>query len=380
MTYNVPMRARLVISAVFLIACGGATPDAANPSNAASNAAGDSTKSAGASSDPNLVTQMDCGDFHNCARMGDGHVECWGRNRDGELGDGGNSDDASKPRSVEGVTDVAQVAVGSNFSCARFSNGKVSCWGSGKILGDGRDVEKQKPTEIAGLNDVVELQAGGYVVCARTSAGAAKCWGLTAVDKSDFNSGVDHVAAAGAHACVLLKDGAVRCWGEGGWAPDARATFSNPGISRATAISSGDSFACALSVSGDVTCFGRNEQGELGANPDEDNHVQPVAVRGIKEAIGIGSAESHSCAILRDKSISCWGSNTEGELGRGTTTTQELAGAVGGISNVVNVVPGADHVCARTQAGSVYCWGNNRYGQIGDGSKAARLTPVKISF
>jgi alpha-tubulin suppressor-like RCC1 family protein len=177
-----------------------------------------------------------------------------------------------------------------------------------------------------------------------------------------------------------VSGGAVHCWGEGGWAPDAKSTFANPGISGATAISSGDSFACALSVDGIVSCFGRNEQGELGANPDEDNHVKPLAVRDVNGATAIGSAESHSCAILKGGSVSCWGSNTEGELGRGTTTTQELAATVGGIANVVSVVPGADHVCARTADASVYCWGNNRYGQIGDGSKDPRLTPAKISF
>ncbi len=367
------MPRRPVISAVFLIACGGATPDAARPSSVA-------TASNVAPSGPNAITQMDCGDFHNCARMGDGHIACWGRNEDGELGDGGDSGDASKPKKVEGLTDVAQVAVGSNFSCARFASGKVSCWGSGKILGDGKDVVKQKPTEISGLTDVTDLQAGGYVVCARTANGGAKCWGLDAVEKSSVASGVDKVAAAGAHACVLTNDGGVKCWGEGAWSPDAKGNFANPVISRATAISSGDSFACVLGIGGAVTCFGRNEQGELGANPDEDNHVQAIPVRGVKEATAISSAESHSCAILRDESVSCWGSNTEGELGRGTTTTQELAGAVSGMSNVVAIIAGADHVCARDGSGSIWCWGNNRYGQIGDGTKDARLAPVKISF
>jgi alpha-tubulin suppressor-like RCC1 family protein len=370
------MPRRPLISALFLIACGGATPDAASPNGATSSP----NESKSTSTDPHAVTQMDCGDFHNCARMGDGHVTCWGRNEDGELGDGGNSDDSPTPKKVDGMSGVAQVAVGSNFSCARFTSGNVSCWGSGKILGDGKDVTKQKPSEISGLADVVDLQAGGYVVCALTSSGAVKCWGLDAVDKSNFTSGVDRIAAAGAHACVLLKNGAVKCWGEGAWSPDAKSTFANPLISRVSAISSGDSFACALSVGGIVSCFGRNEQGELGANPDEDNHIEPMNVRDLKQATAISSAESHSCAILRDRSVSCWGSNTEGELGRGTTTTQELAGPVSGMNDVEGIIAGADHVCARAIGGAVWCWGNNRYGQIGDGSKDPRLTPVKISF
>ena len=159
-----------------------------------------------------------------------------------------------------------------------------------------------------------------------------------------------------------------------------RSSFSNPAISSATAISSGDSFACALSPDGLVKCFGRNEQGELGAYPDEDNHVAPLAVRGMTHVTEIASAESHTCALVKNGTVECWGSNTEGELGRGTATTQELAAPVGGLSNVIAVAPGADHVCVRVSDGSVSCWGNNKYGQIGDGSQETRLTPAKTIF
>ncbi|MEO8875045.1 MAG: hypothetical protein ABI461_05615 [Polyangiaceae bacterium] len=376
------MSRRAAFLAGFVIAagCGGASANAPNaPSNSAGKAQSGSGNSFG-STNANAVTQLDCGDFHNCARMGDGSVACWGRNRDGELGDGGGSGDSSRPRKVEGLVGVAEVAVGSNFSCARLGTGNVMCWGSGKILNDGRDLQKQKPAPVNDIHDVVELDAGGYVVCARMASGAAKCWGLDAVDRGAPTSNVIHVTAAGAHACVLMKDGSIKCWGEGAWAPNAKVSFANPSISAATAISSGDSFACALSGAGLVTCFGRNEQGELGANPDEDNHAAPLAVRSVKSAKSIASAESHTCAVLQDGTVSCWGSNTEGELGRGTTTTQELAAPVNGISGVVTVVPGADHVCAHLNDGSVSCWGNNKYGQIGDGTQEVRLTPVKTTF
>ena len=366
------------IVAVLLVSCGGGSTPSPNAASSVDSTSTGATTS-GASS-PSTPTQIDCGDFHNCARMGDATVRCWGRDRDGELGDGGDSGDSTKPRTVEGVNDVAQVAVGSSFSCVRFNAGSVSCWGSGKILGDGKDVTKQRPTPVAGLRDVVDLEAGGYVACARLSSGAAKCWGLAAVDKGGPSSGVAQVSAAGAHACALDKTGAVQCWGEGAWAPGATTSFSKPPVTAAKAISSGDSFACVLSGAGAVSCFGRNEQGELGANPDEDNHVKPVPVRAVDGATAIASAESHSCAVLKSGALTCWGSNTEGELGRGTTTTQELAGVVGGVSDVVAVAPGADHVCARTANGSVYCWGNNKYGQIGDGTNEARLTPVRIAF
>ncbi|HEX7665236.1 MAG TPA: hypothetical protein VF407_12010, partial [Polyangiaceae bacterium] len=281
---------------------------------------------------------------------------------------------------VAGLNDVAQVAVGSDFSCVRFGSGGVSCWGSGKILGDGNDVQKIKPTPVKGISGAVDLQAGGYVACVKTAGGGAKCWGLDAVTKGGPTSGVAKITASGAHACALMEDGSVKCWGEGAWAPSAKASFSAPAITGARALSSGDSFACTLAAGGAVSCFGRNEQGELGANPDEDNHIAPVAVRDVAGITALASAESHTCAIGTDGSLVCWGSNTEGELGRGTTTTQELAAKVGSLSNVVAVSPGADHVCATTKDGATWCWGNNKYGQIGDGTTDARLTPVKIEL
>lgn len=368
----------LFLSVAALVGCGGPAAPAAGPSGGSDSAG---TGSGGTSaSGSGGVAEIACGDFHNCARMSDGSVDCWGRNRDGELGDGGGSDDVRKPSKVSGVSGVEQIAVGSSFSCARFKDGTVSCWGSGKILGDGKEVTGQKPTPVVGVKDAVELAAGGYVACARSSSGAVKCWGVPAVDHGGPSGGAARVSAAGAHACVLTKDGGVKCWGEGAWAPNAPSSFSSPPVTSVRAISSGDSFACTLSAAGAVSCFGRNEQGELGSNPDEDNHVKPVAVRQVEGAVAIASAESHSCAVLKSGGLTCWGSNTEGELGRGTTTTQELAGPVPGIAGVIAVAPGADHVCAKTGDGSIYCWGNNKYGQIGDGTTEARLAPVKISF
>ncbi|MEO8797693.1 MAG: hypothetical protein ABI551_07405 [Polyangiaceae bacterium] len=362
------------VAAVVFVACGGASP---SPTTAAAVSGGGDTATAAIGANAPAIA---CGDFHDCARMANGTVRCWGRNRDGELGDGGAVNGVKTPASVAGLSDVAQVAVGSDFSCARFTNGTVSCWGSGKILGDGNDVQKVKPSPVKGITGAVDLQAGGYVACVKTRAGAAKCWGLDAVVKGGPTSGVAKISASGAHACVLTDDGTVKCWGEGAWAPTARPTFADPPVSSARALSSGDSFACTLAPGGAVSCFGRNEQGELGANPDEDNHITPVAVRDVAGIAQIASAESHTCAVGTDGSLTCWGSNTEGELGRGTTTTQELAAKVSGLSNVVAVAPGADHVCATTRDGATWCWGANKYGQIGDGTTDARLRPVKIDL
>ena len=239
------------------------------------------------------------GDFHTCAVRGrERAVWCWGRNRDGELGDGGAGGDRSKPMPVEGLVGAEEVAAGADFSCARMRDGTVRCWGSERILNESRSESRLVPTQMPGVTDAVELRGGGYVLCARLASGGVRCWGNEDTRKRAPSSGVAQVAVAATHACARMTDGTARCWGEGPWSSTARGlSYADPKLSGVRDVSTGDSFACAI-VGGKapVLCWGRNDQGELGVNPDEDNHTAPVAVRNIASApLRLSSAESHTC-------------------------------------------------------------------------------------
>ena len=335
----------------------------------------------GTAGSPNDVTHIDCGDFHACAALRDGTARCWGRDREGELGDGDRSDaDQKRPVVVVGLAGVEELALGATFSCARLRDKTVTCWGSGKILGDGREVSKIAPTAVVGLRDVVELRAGGYVACARTAAGAARCWGLAAAEEGVPTADVEALSVGAAHACARMKDGSARCWGEGAWGGHKERSFSTPKIRGVTGIATGDSFACALLDEGKATCWGRNDQGELGSTSDQEDHATPLPVGGLVGAVELAAAESHVCARLTDASVRCWGSNTEGELGRGTRSAEERPGAVQGLDHVSDIALGADYGCATTVDGALYCWGNNHDGQIGDGTNESRFTPVRITW
>jgi alpha-tubulin suppressor-like RCC1 family protein len=377
--------------ALVLGACGGGVKDSTfKPSRGAGrpadgtgpSASGASTSTTEAPNDgPSDVAQLSCGDFHSCARMIDGTVRCWGRDRDGELGDKGVAGDQSKPMAVAGVSGVEEVALGSSFTCARLKDHTVKCWGSGKIAGDGKDLSKSAPIQVAGITGAVELKAGGYIGCVRTEAGAVKCWGDDSVKKGAPPAGAVEIVAAGVHACARMSDATVKCWGDGPWSGSAHPSFAQPAIVGATGISTGDAFACAVVAGGAVSCWGRNDQGELGANPDEDNHVQPLAVRSMGGVQKLYSAESHTCALAPDGKAQCWGANEEGELGRPAgRTTQELPGPVSGLGTVAEIAPGADHVCARTKSGIVYCWGNNKSGQVGDGTTERKAAPTRVAL
>lgn len=375
-------------AAIAVAACGGApTKDAAVPgvSTAGPDAHGAPTSSgpgaSGAKPSSDAPIHIACGDFHSCALMGDGSVRCWGRNKEGELGDG-TTENRSKPTKVIGVSGAKQLALTSHASCALLADGTVTCWGGGKAWGDDKERDNVMPTPVTGIANAVEIDAGGLLVCARLKSGKVQCWGEDDTAKKSKvrppDSGAEEVSVAEAHACARMSDGAVRCWGDGPWAGVGPASFVNPGVQGAKQISTGDSVACALLGSGAVTCWGRNEQGELGKQPpDSDYHPKAAEIPGVSGAARIVAGEAHLCAIGVDKKATCWGSNGDGELGRGVQGEPQAPGPLP-LANVEEIALGADHGCARTTDGAVHCWGGNSAGQVGDGSTTARLSPTRV--
>src|SRR5438105_334566 len=160
--------------AAFLFACGGGgkTPVApTTTSNAAPDAPGAPT-----STRADAPVQIASGDFHTCALMGDAAVRCWGRNAEGELGDG-TTENRSKPTPVKGVSNAKQIAMAAHSTCALLADGTVTCWGGGRIFGEDKQKDKMPPTPIKGIEGAVTIDGGGLLYCALTKAGAVKCWG-----------------------------------------------------------------------------------------------------------------------------------------------------------------------------------------------------------
>ncbi len=337
------------------------------------------TADAGAPRSGARVAKLACGDFHTCALMTDHTVRCWGRNRSGELGDGTDTDRPSAV-SVKDLANVTDIALGANFSCALGSDHAVSCWGSGRILGDGKIVDKVPPTKVALAGTAAEqIRAGGYMICS-LAGGSVSCWGLDPTPPGAPKKGALELAVAGAHGCARLAEGTINCWGEGIWgAPAGKESFASPGVAHAKQIATGDGFGCALIDAGSVMCWGRNDEGELGTQPDADNHTQAAAVPRITSALQVVAAESHMCAVTAGNTVTCWGANDEGELGRGTRTLGEPPQSLVNL-RAAQIAVGADHTCVLTPEADVMCWGSNRNGQLGDGTLEQRLTPTKAVF
>ncbi len=185
-----------------------------------------------------------------------------------------------------------------------------------------------------------------------------------------------------ARSILILLAGVV---GVSGLAAPAWAS-SRPGVDAGTlanvvsvASNSGSASYCGLLSTGKVDCWGANGSGQLGNGTATDSDV-PVAVLGISDAKAVASDSNGSsfCAVLSTGDLKCWGYNDDGELGNGTTTTSEIPVSVKNITTATTVVGGRYGFCALLSTKHLDCWGYNGYGELGNGTTASSDVPVAV--
>ena len=236
--------------------------------------------------------------------------------------------------------------------------------------------------------------------CALTTTGAAKCWGYngegelgdnTKVDSAKpvpvygLGKGVLAISAGSYFTCALTTKGAVKCWGSNSYGQLGDNTTTDSarpvlvyGLGRGVkAISAGNFFACALTTTGAVKCWGANTYGQLG-NGTTTGSAKPVAVKGFASgALGLGAGGYHACAVTSKRAPRCWGYNGEGELGDNTKVNSARPVAVYGLTQgVKSLSAGAYSTCALTMKGAVKCWGYNGDGELGNNTTTSTTKPV----
>jgi len=193
------------------------------------------------------------------------------------------------------------------------------------------------------------------------------------------------IAAGFGNSCAVRGDGTVSCWGYNGDGQLGDGTTTSQltpvtvvGVTDAVEIATNEYHSCALHGDGTISCWGANYAGQLGDGTTINRQGTSVTVVGVSDAVEIAAGVYHSCALLGDGTVSCWGENNDGQLGDGTTTNRSTPMVVEGVSDAVEIALGIGHSCALLGEGTVSCWGNNGDGQLGDGTTTNRLTPVMV--
>lgn len=340
------------------------------------------------------------GAWHTCALTVDGAVWCWGDNDFGQLGDGTTTDRAV-PTLVDGLQAV-HLAAGGEHTCALADDASVWCWGRNEFgqLGNGTTTDTTTPVEVTGVAGAERIDCGRDHSCAVVS-GEVRCWGrndagqlgnATQVDSSipvdaPGPLGVGDLLTGYRFTAALDDVGALWSWGtdwygELGNGPGQQ-TLTSPTHADTkgyAALSTGKGFhACAIDSVGAPACWGRADVGQLGAGQGPDRRQKPIAVAVSQPAVEIAVGGRHTCALLEDGAVWCWGSNRHGEIGAGVPEDALFPVRPNSPVSLGALAAGTDHTCGiETTHGTLWCWGANRDGQLGDGTIAPRPAPTQI--
>jgi alpha-tubulin suppressor-like RCC1 family protein len=274
-----------------------------------------------------------------CAITTSGGVRCWGSNLFGQLGIGvatdGGSDGAVDVIGLDGP--IVQVAMGDFFACALSHTGEVQCWG-----------------------DDADGELGGH---ATKSCSASPC-GPTATTVASLPRGIVSIATGDISAYALV-DGAIRAWGD-----DGDGSLGNAGSggvtavpvmglgTAVTAVTGGLDTGCALTTAAGIKCWGWGEYGQMGNGKTPSASV-PVDVTGLASGVrAIASGGTHTCALLMNGDVECWGGNSNGELGDGSESNSAVPVKVTGLTDVQALAAASFSTCALTSTDGVKCWGS----------------------
>jgi len=355
------------------------------------------------------ATAIVAGERHFCAITPTAEVVCWGSNSQGQLGDT-TLVARSTPVKVAGLAGITAVAAGGTHTCALTAAGGLLCWGGNNAgqLGDGTSAARGQPASVVGLSSgVVAVAAGEAHTCALTDLGAVRCWGdnlygalgdgtgwqqrLTPYPVSGLSSGIRAIAAGASYSCAITDAGGAKCWGKnqfGELGDGTKAIRNSPfdvvGLSSGVSAISltnydFDAHTCAL-VGTNVLCWGSNQQGELG-DGTTTSHLMPTAVSGLGAAASaISTGAYRGCALVAGGVVKCWGNNYDTQLGDGTIWNRWTPVQVLGLApDVVALACGFEATCALRGGGEVDCWGHNYYGELGIGADVGRATPVDVA-
>jgi alpha-tubulin suppressor-like RCC1 family protein len=286
----------------------------------------------------------------------------------------------------------------------------TTCPQDGCPCGNGTCEQAEDQLSCATDCGAVAITAGTDATCVAIADGSARCVGSNLYGQLGDGTGASgHVpvqvagltgalvmAVGREHTCALQSDGTAWCWGSNAHGQLGNGTNSAspvpvqvPGLAPLADISAGgyqfdEGTTCAAAANGSAWCWGVNSRGELGHGTTTESNV-PVLVTGLTDAVAISVGSNHVCAVKSDGTAWCWGSG--GLLGDGAThqscdpwgDCSPIPVQVSGLSDAVGIGVGYAHTCAVKTDGSAWCWGSNYVGELGTGTHTSSATPVQVS-
>jgi alpha-tubulin suppressor-like RCC1 family protein len=307
-----------------------------------------------------------------------------------------------------------------------LDNGKVRCWGDGasgrlgygntNAIGDNELPTSAGTVALGPGRRAVAISAGTVQTCVILDNGKVRCWGIGTYGRlgyGNLNSIGDNETPASVlpvslgrravaistgreHTCVILDNGKVKCWGRSFFGqlgygntnsigdnelPSAVGTVNLGTGRRAVAIAAGYDHTCALLDTGKVRCWGHGDSGQLGygnINSIGDNEL-PSSIGTVslgRRAVAISAGGYHTCALLDNAALRCWGYAGSGRLGYGNLYSigdNETPASVGPVSlgagrHAIAVAGGGFQTCVVLDNGRIRCWGENSTGELGYGN------------
>jgi alpha-tubulin suppressor-like RCC1 family protein len=353
---------------------------------------------------------VSAGGFHTCGVTTSDLAYCWGRNSEGQLGDGTTTGRRLTPVAVAGGLRFRQVSAdGFGYTCGVTTDNQAFCWGNNFYgqLGDGTTTTRLTPVAVAGGLRFRQVSAGAAHTCGVTTDDRAYCWGFNQVGQLGDGTTINRltpVAVAGglrfrqlspdgsAHTCGVTTDDRAYCWGRNaavgalgdGTTTDRLTPVAVAGGLSFRQVSAGGFHTCGVTTTNLAYCWGYNADGQLG-DSTTTRHLRPVRVAGGHRFLQVNAAGSYTCAVNPFNvnpfnRAFCWGNNFYGQLGDGTTTTRLTPVRVVGGLPFRQVSAGGVHTCGVTTSDLAYCWGyNNFFGALGDGTLINRRRPTPVA-
>jgi alpha-tubulin suppressor-like RCC1 family protein len=332
------------------------------------------------------ATALTAGYLHTCAVLNTGEVSCWGYNNRGQLGNrtrSGTDGPNSTPLLVVLPAGTTATALTSGYlhTCAVLNTGEVYCWGWNRYgqLGNSTNSGSLSaanstplPVVLPAGTTATALTAGYAHTCALLNTGEVYCWGFN--PRGQLGNSTNSGSLSAANSTPLL--------------------VGLPAGATATALTAGYAHTCAVLTTDAVTCWGHNNRGQLGNSTNSGSNSAAnstpllVGLPAGATATALTAGDTHTCAVLTTGAVTCWGRNNFGQLGNSTNSgmnipnpTPLLVGLPAG-ATATAATAGDSHTCAVLNTGEVSCWGWNIYGQLGNsttsGSSTANPDPALV--